>query len=148
MMNDQLQNHQITRPPNQLKWVYGISALFIAFNAFLIASEFYWFSLLPIVLIILLLALFSLDKLVLLIVLLTPFSITLEYLDLGLGISLPTEPPMFVVMILFLIKQFYQGGFDRNVLKHPVSIAIIIKDRKSTRLNSSHIPLSRMPSSA
>ena len=30
----------------------------------------------------------------------------------------------------------------------PTQAKIILKDRKSTRLNSSHIPLSRMPSSA
>ena len=32
--------------------------------------------------------------------------------------------------------------------KVPVSLATIYKDRKSTRLNSSHLKLSRMPSSA
>jgi len=126
MTNIQSTNSPINQFSNQLKWVYGISALFIALNAFFITNEFYWFSLLPIVLIILLLALFSLDKLVLLIVLLTPFSITLEQLDLGLGISLPTEPLMFGVMIVFIVKQFYEGGFDKNVIVHPISIAIII----------------------
>ena len=35
------------------------------------------------------------------------------------------------------------GGYNGKVKKTPN-----IKDRKSTRLNSSHIPLSRMPSSA
>ena len=52
-------------------------------------------------------------------------------------------------------------GFMANVEKHPISgklLALIVPhagydysgqiDRKSTRLNSSHIPLSRMPSSA
>ena len=102
MTNNQLPKLQITKSPNQLKWIYGISALFIALNAFFIINEFYWFSLLPIVLIIFLLALFSLDKLVLLIVLLTPLSITFDELEFGLGISLPTEPLMFGVMILFL----------------------------------------------
>ena len=36
---------------------------------------------------------------------------------------------------------FRLRGFQQNVYYHEV-------DRKSTRLNSSHIPLSRMPSSA
>ena len=35
----------------------------------------------------------------------------------------------------------------KTVGKNPIS-APIFTDRKSTRLNSSHIPLSRMPSSA
>ena len=33
-------------------------------------------------------------------------------------------------------------------MDNPCPIPDIVKDRKSTRLNSSHIPLSRMPSSA
>ena len=37
---------------------------------------------------------------------------------------------------------------DIRVTCHPGQFAVISRDRKSTRLNSSHIPLSRMPSSA
>ena len=37
------------------------------------------------------------------------------------------------------------AGIDLSVTKHVLMLWI---DRKSTRLNSSHIPLSRMPSSA
>ena len=37
--------------------------------------------------------------------------------------------------------------FDRAMLQ-PSSVDVRLEDRKSTRLNSSHIPLSRMPSSA
>ena len=44
-----------------------------------------------------------------------------------------------------------QGCLDRVVPLLPTDVEAIvlpIQDRKSTRLNSSHIPLSRMPSSA
>ena len=37
--------------------------------------------------------------------------------------------------------------FSRSVLRH-LDMEMAARDRKSTRLNSSHIPLSRMPSSA
>ena len=40
-------------------------------------------------------------------------------------------------------RQFGQPGNKPGDLKRPMNL-----DRKSTRLNSSHIPLSRMPSSA
>ena len=33
-------------------------------------------------------------------------------------------------------------------LQHKAEAVCVVQDRKSTRLNSSHIPLSRMPSSA
>ena len=40
---------------------------------------------------------------------------------------------------------------NRHILKANIKVKAVIgivRDRKSTRLNSSHIPLSRMPSSA
>ena len=53
-------------------------------------------------------------------------------------------PPMFAVLISPLGDP-PPGESRSGYLPYPVSISI---DRKSTRLNSSHIPLSRMPSSA
>ena len=42
-----------------------------------------------------------------------------------------------------------QPLIDMEGIKHPeLRMALGFEDRKSTRLNSSHIPLSRMPSSA
>ena len=43
------------------------------------------------------------------------------------------------------ILEFCRTTYD---VSFPVFQKIAVKDRKSTRLNSSHIPLSRMPSSA
>ena len=40
------------------------------------------------------------------------------------------------------------GSNPYSLQSHTMAHSIISKDRKSTRLNSSHIPLSRMPSSA
>ena len=48
-----------------------------------------------------------------------------------------------------LKKTVEQGvGDAKAIYKEITGIWSWIKDRKSTRLNSSHIPLSRMPSSA
>ena len=40
------------------------------------------------------------------------------------------------------------GAFDLLYARHKGGVYRYMLDRKSTRLNSSHIPLSRMPSSA
>ena len=56
----------------------------------------------------------------------------------------PTDKPGgFTLMIL-------NDGFTpfEVVIEAVVSVVGLSRDRKSTRLNSSHIPLSRMPSSA
>ncbi|MES2591485.1 MAG: O-antigen ligase family protein [Bacteroidota bacterium] len=110
----------------QIKWVYALSILFILINAVCTFFEFYYFNLLPAVLLILLLAFFSLDKLILFVVFLTPLAVNLQHLDGGLGLSLPTEPIIFGIMLLFILKQLHSNSIDVKVMKHPITIAIII----------------------
>ncbi len=82
--------------------------------------------LLPLAIAIVLLSLFSLDKFLLLIVFLTPLSVVIENSDFNIGLSLPSEPLMFGAMILFIFKLIHKNNFDNRVLKHPVTIAIIV----------------------
>jgi putative inorganic carbon (HCO3(-)) transporter len=109
-----------------IKWVYAFSILFILINTVCTFFEFYYFNLLPAVLFILLLAFFSLDKLILLVVFLTPLAINLQHLEGGFGLSLPTEPIIFGIMILFILKQLHKNAIASEVMKHPITIAIII----------------------
>ncbi|HOT88757.1 MAG TPA: hypothetical protein PL028_04385 [Bacteroidales bacterium] len=110
----------------KIKWVYGICAIFIVLNSIFIVKEFYWFTLIPVLLIIALLFIFALDKLLLFIVFLTPLSINLSDFDYKIGLSLPTEPLMFATMLVFLIKMLFERKFDSNIIKHPVTIFILI----------------------
>lgn len=111
---------------NKIKWVYGIVLAFIAINTILIANEFYWASVIPLAIVILLLYIFSLDKLILLITFCTPLAINIEKIYTGLSISLPTEPLMFGVLIIFVLKIFYNNDYDNKIIKHPISISILI----------------------
>jgi putative inorganic carbon (HCO3(-)) transporter len=101
---------------------------FIALNALFIHIEFFYFSVLPIVLGIVLLAFLSLDKLIMLIVFLTPLSVSLSDLVDGLNfdLALPTEPLLIGVLLVFIMKVLYEGKFDRKVFTHPVSFAIYL----------------------
>ena len=110
----------------KLYWVYGISTLFIIVNAVLIINEYYWSLLLPILAVVLILYIFALDKLILLIAFLTPLAVNIRSFDTNLGVSLPTEPLMFGVLIIFVIKLFSGFPYDRKVLHHPLTIAILI----------------------
>lgn len=103
-----------------------LAIAFILVNAVCTYYEFYYFNLLPAALLVVFLALFALDKLMLLVVFLTPFAINLQNLDGGLGLSLPTEPIIFGIMMIFILKQLYAPSFDRRVLRHPITIAIVI----------------------
>ena len=106
--------------------MYAISISFVLINAICTYLEFYYFNLLPAALLIILIALFSLDKLILFVVFLTPLAINLQDLDGGLGLSLPTEPIIFGIMLLFIIKQLYKNTLDSRVMDHPITILIII----------------------
>ena len=110
----------------KIKWVYSICAIFIVLNCIFIANEFYWFVMFPALLIIILLFIFSIDKVLLLIVFLTPLSINLVDFDKNMRIILPTEPLLFAVLLFFFVRVIYEGKFDRKIIRHPVSIAIIL----------------------
>ncbi len=110
---------------SKLIWVYLLSLLFIAFNSYLIIKEFYWGAMIPVILLILILYLVSLDKIILLITFLTPLAINIRDVDVGLGVSLPTEPLMAGVLIFFIIKILYEGNYELKILKHPITLAII-----------------------
>jgi len=109
---------------NKLIWVYSLIALFIVLNGLFMSKEIFWLPVIPVVLYILLLAVFSLDKVLMLIVFCTPLAINLQDLDFGLGISLPTEPLMAGILVIFIVKLFHGRGFDKKIIKHPVTIAI------------------------
>ncbi len=109
---------------SKLIWVYMISALYIAFNTVLFVNNIYWGALLPLAIFIALVYFISLDKILLLITFVTPFAINIRDLDMGFGISLPSEPLMVGVLIFFLIKIIYDSSYDFRILKHPVTLAI------------------------
>ena len=95
-------------------------------NALLIAFEFYYAPILPVLLFVMLLAFFALDKLVLFIVFLTPLSVNLTEIGLGVGLTLPTDPLLFGVLLIFILKLFAERRFDKRIANHPVTLAIII----------------------
>jgi putative inorganic carbon (hco3(-)) transporter len=106
---------------------YLLSFLFIALNAYaLLTRETFLISLLPFALLVLLFGFFAMDKLLWVTVFFVPFSIPLDMLYPGLGfnMALPTEPLLFGLMLIFLLKQALEKSYDKKVLNHPVTWAI------------------------
>ena len=103
-----------------------LTALFVLLNTILLANEFFWLGLLPIVLMVVFLAFFSLEKLLLLIVFFTPLSFSLESLDFGgVGMFIPTEPLLFGVLLLFFIRLIANTKVDTKITNHPITYAIV-----------------------
>lgn len=91
-------------------------------------NESYLITLVPFALALGFLAFLALDKLLIIILFCTPLSIELSELipNTPLNMSLPTEPFIFLAMFVFLLKLVSERKFDKEVLKHPVSICIYI----------------------
>lgn len=110
---------------SKIIWVYAITAIFLVVNFYLILEkDVYWMFLLPIVLIVLVYYLISLDKIVLFITFLTPFAVVLRDMEGGLGVSLPTEPLMFGVLLLFIANLIFEQRYDKKISNHPISYII------------------------
>ena len=106
---------------------YLISALFILLNAFFLATKHSMIiNALPLVFVIILLAVFAFDSLLFLVVFFTPLSLPLSEIIHGLSfnMSLPTEPLLFGILVIFILKCVANRKFDRDILTHPVSLAI------------------------
>jgi O-antigen ligase len=110
----------------KLKWVYLITGLFIALNTYFISQEMFLFTLIPAVLVVVLISIYSLDKILYLIVFCTPLSYNLQDTDFGVALSVPTEPLLFGVLILFLFKLIYTGKFDQQIARHPITKAVLL----------------------
>ncbi len=110
----------------QLLWIVGISVLFVLVNIFFISLRLYFFNLIPVALLLILLSIISLEKAFYVLVFLTPLSIQLKefWPGLPLNLYLPTEPLLFLILLLFLIKLFREQNYPKQILKHPVSLAI------------------------
>ena len=107
--------------------LYIIVAIFVAIGLYcVVKKDTYLAFALPAVVAILLLYVFSLDKVLLLISFLTPLSIIIETTAGGLAVSLPAEPLLAGVLVLFIARYIYDRKFDIKITSHPISIVIYI----------------------
>ncbi|RLD87177.1 MAG: hypothetical protein DRJ09_10745 [Bacteroidetes bacterium] len=112
----------------KIVWVYALTVIFLAVNFYLVINkDVYWFFLLPLALIVLYYYLVSLDKVLLFITFFTPLAVNIRDIDMGLGVSLPTEPLMFGVLILFIANLLVNHKkYDIRIGSHPISYVIYL----------------------
>lgn len=83
---------------------------------------------LPFLLALAFIVIYSFDTIVYFVAFFAPLSIPLHEIVPGIGFDmyLPTEPLLFGLLVLFLLKLIHERGFDKQILTHPVSFAIYI----------------------
>jgi O-antigen ligase len=105
---------------------------YIIGNAYVLSFKrfyFYPYNLLPIILFIVYTALFHLQNLVFFLAFAAPLSITLQDLGLtqGPNLSLPTEPIMAGIMLIYILNSFTVNFADKRFLRHTVTNIIILQ---------------------
>ncbi len=111
----------------KIGWVYGLTSLFLLANLYLVVQkDMYWLFVLPVALIVMYYYLTAYDKVLLFITFLTPLAVNINDLEMGMGVSLPTEPLMFGVLLIFLINIIYQNNYDKRISAHPISYIIYL----------------------
>lgn len=106
-------------------WFYVISILFVLANAMLVWHEQYWFMLIPTALWFVFFVTFSIDKSLLFITFVTPLSLLVDVEQLGISFTLPTEPLLLGMMLIFYLKLLIERRYDTRALYHPVSLTIV-----------------------
>lgn len=111
---------------------YFIILSYILINSYVLLFDrgnFYLFNLLPACILVILLAIFDIEKIMYLMVFTTPIAVTLKEMGYysGLDMSLPTEPLMIGITLIYVLNEISHGITDRKVLKHPVTLIIFIQ---------------------
>ncbi len=105
--------------------VYLVTAIFVLLNTYWVYKDIYFGILIPLVCILLLMYIFSLEKILLIAVFVTPLAIDIGDYDLGVSISIPSEPLLIGILFFIVLKILLEGGIDRKIVRHPISLAIL-----------------------
>ena len=113
---------------NKKIWFFSLSLLYIILTSIFVMKDRVEIFMLPVFILIAFLAIFKMDVLVKIIIFFVPLSVTILDLNISSSIdmSLPTEPMLFGLMLIFIIRLFMDGGFEKKILAHPITIAILI----------------------
>lgn len=101
-----------------------LCSMFFSGLMYSLLYEYYFYLLIPVILFVVVLLFINIKIAPFLIVFITPLSVT--YTIKELAISLPSEPLLIFIMLLFVWEVFFTNRYDKKVLKHPISIAIYI----------------------
>ncbi len=114
------------------KAFYLIVVSYILLNTYVFLFDrgmFYAFNMLPLCLLVILLAITDIEKVMYLMAFCTPLAITLKELGMsdGLNLSLPSEPLMIGLTLLYLLNQWSSGVTPREIANHPLTIIILVQ---------------------
>lgn len=102
-----------------------VAIAYIAMAAISLYREQLWGVLIPLVGVVVALFITRLEEMLILIAFCTPFAIDTALFE-GMELSLPTEPLLIFFAAIFMFRALVTRGYDRDLLRHPVSMAILL----------------------
>lgn len=93
---------------------------------YLVEQEYLWAFAIPAILLIVYVGIQRIDFLFFMGVFLTPFAINFQKTTIGIGVSIPSEPLIFLTLSLFMARLFYYRDIERDLLRHPITILILL----------------------
>lgn len=111
---------------------YFVIISYILINAYVLVFNkniFYLYNLLPAIILVFLLAIFDIEKIMYLMVFSTPLAISLKELGLsdGLNLSLPAEPLMIGITLVYFLNEVSSGITPKRILRHPITVIIFLQ---------------------
>ncbi len=112
-------------PNKTILWIVLAAIILAAVNTIAMGFEIYFVVLIPFILLLLFYYFFSYEKLFLALAVIIPFSISLELVDYNLALSIPSEPILFLLLIL-TIYRFISTSSPIGYSNHSITITIAI----------------------
>ena len=105
--------------------LFLLSILFIGLNSYFLFEDNYFLNVIPFALVIIYIALFHIETAFLLVAFFTPLSVNLEeFTDGKIGLFLPTEPILFGLLLLVVLKQIKSPFIKKEALYHPLTLSL------------------------
>jgi len=102
------------------------SIAFIGVNGWFLFQGKFYISVIPLAIAVVYFSFYKTKELLFFVILCTPFSLNLEELALGnVGFYLPTEPILFGLTIILVLRGILRGTYDPKIFNHPITIALI-----------------------
>ena len=118
---------QLTSKINKRQIIAFLVAMaLVVANGYSIIREFPAIQLITVAIVGLYLVFFHADWALYLVAFSTPFSVIISSKNIHLGLSLPSEALMITITMVFFARILYDLRINRDFLKHPISIAILV----------------------
>ncbi|MBN2614671.1 MAG: O-antigen ligase family protein [Bacteroidales bacterium] len=107
--------------------LYSTTGLFLAGSLFLLIDKNnYGLFVLPVVAVVLYYYLVSLDKVLLFITFATPLAVNISDAALGSSLSVPTEPMMMGIVMVFAVNLLFRNRYNPKLLTHPMAYLVYL----------------------